>query len=311
MKKIILFSCLAFMLPLFSCIKNNGNGNENQDEGGNNQQQQGVDNPPSHSSDAMKLNVVEDAGTHIKTIEYTEDGRYLVVSDLDVKSWFKENETFVSGAYTVVGKVYTMAGFGVLEMLDETSARLSRAGLESVILRFTKLPPVLDDNSLTTFICRAWKLERTVASLTGKNLPASVGAGVTVYGSDIYKIASGIKEDYNISDEDLDLDSVKGMVIQCISFTRFGTLLIEFTDPDLYEPFVVEYLPYSNTSGNTFHYEFSNDKTSVGFIEGEADGKITRKADNTLWIEANALGVNEGEQYSGKVTFVLSQYSGQ
>ena len=295
MKKYFLLASLAALLPLLCCTKNPENNNNNPNEN-----QPAEVTPPAFSASAMKMAVDETgiAQTGVKSIECSEDGRYTVFRKVTLKADTSEAEEYITGAYTVSGKVYTLEGFGQVEVLDNGQIVITPVSGSPVTVKATSQPAVLPENDLTTFMCRAWKLEQIDVTLQGSGIPVS--PGVTKKGNDIYAIASEVNSNYKL---DFDLEPINGMVVKCINLSKFGTLTLEFTNQEKFPSFVADY----TLNGENFSYEFVGDQEGNEIIQAQATGKVIHKADDTLWLVVNAKGQNGGDTYSGTITFVLSK----
>lgn len=292
MKKLFLLVSLAALLPLCCCTKNP----ENKPE----ENKPAEVLPPAYASSAMKLAVDESgvAQTGVKCIECSEGGRYTVFRKVSFKADANELEEYITGSYTVSGKVYTLEGFGQVEVLDNGQIVITPISGSPVTVKATSQPAVLPENDLTTFMCRAWKLEQIDVTLQGSGIPVS--PGVTKKGNDIYAIASEVNNNYKL---DFDLEPINGMVVKCINLSKFGTLTLEFTNQEKFPSFVADY----TLNGDSFSYEFVGDQEGNEIIQAQATGKVIHKADDTLWLVVNAKGQNGGDTYSGTITFVLSK----
>lgn len=295
MKKFFMPLLLAVVLPL-SCTKDPENNNQPEN-------QVAEVTPPAFAASAMKMAVDETgiAQTGVKCIECSEDGRYTVFRKVTLRATETEAEEYLTGSYTVSGKVYTLEGFGQVEVLDNGQIVITPVSGSPVTVKATSQPAVLPDNDLTTFMCRAWKLEQIDVVLKGTGIP--VAPSVTKKGSDIYAIASEVSSNYNL---DFDLAPISGMVVKCLNLSKFGTLTLEFTNQEKFPSFVADY----TLDGDSFSYEFVGDQEGNEIIQAQATGKVVHKADDTLWLVINAKGQNGNDSYSGTITFVLSKYNG-
>ena len=290
MKKTLMLACLAAMLlPLASCNKNNDP-----------QKAKTPATPAAFTQYAQKLEIKDkNNDLAIESIEFTEAGRYLIASRVITKANDNEELVYTSGSYQVNGNTYTLNGFGTV-VINGSQVTITPEGESPVTVEATSVAPQ-ETTELTTSICKVWKVDKVDVNISGGEIKESA-AGVMLTTCNLYQIVNQLNSNYGLN---IDPEPVKGMEVKCISITRQGTLIIEFTDSQ-FQPIVADY----ELSGNSFEYEFAGTQEGNAVFNSHAKGSVNPKSDGSLWLEITATVESDGKNYQGTVTFVMTEYQG-
>lgn len=248
---------------------------------------------PALASSAVKLELPVNT-LSIKTIEFTEAGKYLLTIRKDEQVSVKAstgNFEFKSGTYTVSGTTYTLNGWGTVNVSGNTVTATPNQGT-AVTVTVTPVSPLPDSDFYVT-LARTWKVDNVRMSV---NLNSNA-VTVTKQGCDLPAIAAELKQKgVSIKEE-----SVAGFVVKDIIFTRSKTFAVEFTGKD---PLVGD---FTISNDGAFSYTFTGNKGN-DIINGSASGTVQWVAEDQQMVFTISAAVTSGSSsYTGSVVFWLSE----
>ena len=273
MKK-ILFALVALLPLLVSCGK--------QDRGDNTFSeprfvQVAGQLVPLNNINALTSLTKADAEPEIlQSIEFTESGLYVVGLQKGSKI------EYTTGTYTVNGSVYSLAGFGTVELSGTTGSRMATIkylnGTEETI------PVVFLTATDSNVAYRGWTIDKTRVTINGFHAPASADfKGCNFDEMKKFLNENGHKGDYLPSGS-----------LTSVSITGANSIIFAYSDKSadvaVYS-FSGSNINFSWQSGSRL-LEVENGKASIDYL----DGKCILKLDAAL----------KGSTTSGTVTFVLS-----
>ena len=273
MKK-ILFALVALLPLLVSCGK--------QDRGDNTFSeprfvQVAGQLVPLNNINALTSLTKADAEPEIlQSIEFTESGLYVVGLQKGSKI------EYTTGTYTVNGSVYSLAGFGTVELSGTTGSRMATIkylnGTEETI------PVIFQTATDSNVAYRGWTIDKTRVTINGFHAPASADfKGCNFDEMKKFLNENGHKGDYLPSGS-----------LTSVSITGANSIIFAYSDKSadvaVYS-FSGTNINFSWQSGSRL-LEIENGKGSIDYL----DGKCILKLDAAL----------KGSTTSGTVTFVLS-----
>lgn len=212
----------------------------------------------------------------LQSIEFTESGLYVVGLQKGSKI------EYTTGTYTVNGSVYSLAGFGTVELSGTTGSRMATIkylnGTEETI------PVVFLTATDSNVAYRGWTIDKTRVTINGFHAPASADfKGCNFDEMKKFLNENGHKGDYLPSGS-----------LTSVSITGANSIIFAYSDKSadvaVYS-FSGTNINFSWQSGSRL-LEIENGKGSIDYL----DGKCILKLDAAL----------KGSTTSGTVTFVLS-----
>ena len=274
MKK-ILFALVALLPLLVSCSK--------QDDKGDNTfkeprfvQVAGQLVPLNNINALTSLTKADAEPAILQSIEFTESGLYVVGLQKGSKI------EYTTGTYTANGNVYSLAGFGTVELSGTTGSRTATIkyldGSEETI------PVVFLTATDTNVAYRGWTIDKTRVTINGFHAPASADfKGCNFDDMKKFLNENGHKGDYLPSGS-----------LTSVSITGANSIIFAYSDNSadvaVYS-FSGTNINFSWQSGSRL-LEIENGKGSIDYL----DGKCILKLEAAL----------KGSTTSGTVTFVLS-----
>lgn len=286
MKKLVYFTVIAAaLLAASSC------------------QEKPIDQPevlpaPANAANAKKL-VLSDNALNIKSIEFTEAGRYLIaflevapVSSAPTKA-AGDMLSYLTGSYTVSGNTYKLQGFGSVT-IDGNGVTVNPDNGTQINTTFSDATQNPGSDIYTT-VARTWKVDnsRITVNADGKNVT------VTKPGCDLPSVAAELVQ----KGVKINPDRVAGYTVKDVIFTKSKTFAVEFTGQN---PFVGE---FDLKADNTFSYDFEGNSGN-DFFNASSNGSVNYVAeDNQLVFSVNAVLKNSdgSKTYSGTVTMYMSE----
>ena len=283
MKKIVLF-CVAAAALVLSASCNKGGSSSSV-----------VLPAAKYTADAKKLLLDESSQSNpgIKSIEFTESGRYIVCRRV-IKA--VEEVEFLHGTYTVSNNEYILNGLGTVTVAGNQVT--IQMGDDNIVVTYTEAEKY-PENEFYTTIARAWKVDKTDISVTinGSNV------GVVKNGCDIPAILKELEGKANV---DLKDDKMAGYVVSEINFTLSKTMEVAFNGEPSRSPVAG---PISLSADGSFSYVLSG-AANVDVLSGSATGTIDTNPGlvaNQILLSVNAEVTSEsGKTYNGRVSFILS-----
>lgn len=212
----------------------------------------------------------------LQSIEFTESGLYVVGLQKGSKI------EYTTGTYTVNGSVYSLAGFGTVELSGTTGSRMATIkylnGTEETI------PVIFQTATDSNVAYRGWTIDKTRVTINGFHAPASADfKGCNFDEMKKFLNENGHKGDYLPSGS-----------LTSVSITGANSIIFAYSDKSadvaVYS-FSGSNINFSWQSGSRL-LEIENGKGSIDYL----DGKCILKLDAAL----------KGSTTSGTVTFVLS-----
>lgn len=212
----------------------------------------------------------------LQSIEFTESGLYVVGLQKGSKI------EYTTGTYTVNGSVYSLAGFGTVELSGTTGSRMATIkylnGTEETI------PVIFQTAHDSNVAYRGWTIDKTRVTINGFHAPASADfKGCNFDEMKKFLNENGHKGDYLPSGS-----------LTSVSITGANSIIFAYSDKSadvaVYS-FSGSNINFSWQSGSRL-LEVENGKASIDYL----DGKCILKLDAAL----------KGSTTSGTVTFVLS-----
>ena len=212
----------------------------------------------------------------LQSIEFTESGLYVVGLQKGSKI------EYTTGTYTVNGSVYSLAGFGTVELSGTTGSRMATIkylnGTEETI------PVIFQTARDSNVAYRGWTIDKTRVTINGFHAPASADfKGCNFDEMKKFLNENGHKGDYLPSGS-----------LTSVSITGANSIIFAYSDKSadvaVYS-FSGTNINFSWQSGSRL-LEIENGKGSIDYL----DGKCILKLDAAL----------KGSTTSGTVTFVLS-----
>ena len=212
----------------------------------------------------------------LQSIEFTESGLYVVGLQKGSKI------EYTTGTYTVNGSVYSLAGFGTVELSGTTGSRMATIkylnGTEETI------PVIFQTATDSNVAYRGWTIDKTRVTINGFHAPASADfKGCNFDEMKKFLNENGHKGDY-LPSGSLTSGSITGAnsIIFAYSDKSADVAVYSFSGTNI---------NFSWQSGSRL-LEVENGKASIDYL----DGKCILKLDAAL----------KGSTTSGTVTFVLS-----
>ena len=212
----------------------------------------------------------------LQSIEFTESGLYVVGLQKGSKI------EYTTGTYTVNGSVYSLAGFGTVELSGTTGSRMATIkylnGTEETI------PVIFQTATDSNVAYRGWTIDKTRVTINGFHAPASADfKGCNFDEMKKFLNENGHKGDYLPSGS-----------LTSVSITGANSIIFAYSDKSadvaVYS-FSGSNINFSWQSGSRL-LEVENGKGSIDYL----DGKCILKLEAAL----------KGSTTSGTVTFVLS-----
>lgn len=212
----------------------------------------------------------------LQSIEFTESGLYVVGLQKGSKI------EYTTGTYTVNGSVYSLAGFGTVELSGTTGSRMATIkylnGTEETI------PVIFQTATDSNVAYRGWTIDKTRVTINGFHAPVSADfKGCNFDEMKKFLNENGHKGDYLPSGS-----------LTSVSITGANSIIFAYSDKSadvaVYS-FSGSNINFSWQSGSRL-LEVENGKASIDYL----DGKCILKLDAAL----------KGSTTSGTVTFVLS-----
>ena len=212
----------------------------------------------------------------LQSIEFTESGLYVVGLQKGSKI------EYTTGTYTVNGSVYSLAGFGTVELSGTTGSRMATIkylnGTEETI------PVIFQTATDSNVAYRGWTIDKTRVTINGFHAPASADfKGCNFDEMKKFLNENGHKGDYLPSGS-----------LTSVSITGANSIIFAYSDKSadvaVYS-FSGSNINFSWQSGSRL-LEIENGKGSIDYL----DGKCILKLEAAL----------KGSTTSGTVTFVLS-----
>ena len=195
---------------------------------------------------------------------------------------------------TVNGETYNIDGLGTMVVkIDGSTANItftSKDGDVEVMTGTVSTIPSLSADELS--LSRAWKVNNTVLSARGGEIPASVGVGKKFTGCNLEEI----KEYLNANNANITED-LTGYVVKDLLFFPSGRFIIEFTGAD---PYVGEW----DLKSSAFRYQFLFDDGDDIF-NAVASGKVSFSGKKGLLEFNGSAKDNKGNAFSTNVSLVL------
>lgn len=291
MKKVLLFFVAAAALVLSaSCNK-----------GGDNKEV--VLPAAKYAEQAKKLNLLNsDSNPGIKSIEFTESGRYIICHQvfekepLAVKAVANPTVKYFHGTYTVNNNVYTLSGEFAATVTVIGGQITIQTSQDTIVLNYEEADKYPANDFYTT-IARAWNVDKTDISV---NFDGKSAVGVVKTGCDIPAILKELEQKANV---DLKDEDFAGYVVSEINFTMSKTIEIAFTGK---APVAGSLVLSEN---GTLSYEL-NGSNGVEVLSGKASGKFDLNpglgANQIMLTLDTELTTKSGKTYTGKVSFILS-----
>ena len=274
MKKNFLFLALsALIIPAFIACNKDDKGEE-----------ETTFEAPKYQQEAQRITFEKG---DFKSLELTESGTY-ILERVITKTL---NITYDLGTYTLKGNVYTLNGFGTVE-LEKTGSDVKATFKENGKDATTAEGKAANKSTGNSNLYRTWIVENVRFIVSGGTL----GDAGIVYtskvgeGCDLEKIAAEVNKKVTI-----DVSEYVGYSIKDIIFTASGTFLIEFTGED---PYIGQY----NLSSNKVNYEFTVGGSDLFNTKGT--GAITFKNGRCV-LTLNGKFSVEGTEYTYSVEFRL------
>ena len=291
MKKVLLF-CAAAAALLLSASCNKGGDNK-----------EVVLPAAKYAEQAKKLNLLNsDSNPGIKSIEFTESGRYIICHQvfekgpLAVKAVANPTFKYFHGTYTVNNNVYTLSGEFAATVTVIGGQITIQTSEDTIVLNYEEADKYPANDFYTT-IARAWKVEKTDISV---NFDGKSAVGVVKNGCDIPAILKELEEKANV---DLKDEDFAGYVVSEINFTMSKTIEIAFTGKDP----VAGNISFSENGDVSYELSGSN---GVEVLSGKASGKFDLNpglgANQIMLTLDTELTTKSGKTYTGKVSFILS-----
>lgn len=253
---------------------------------------------PAHLNEAVKMTVTTPESIY-KSLEMTESGLYIIRT---------KDDLLMLGDYRFNQPTYTCQNFGDVEVIEAvTRADKVETVPSRITIRRTGESPVTVDvtvvkGSSTTDsgtldkLCRTWVPQKTIISVTGGSLPASLGVAHAETGCDLPGILS------YLAGNGLELDvDLSGYVVKDVTFTRAGTFLIRFSGADPYEG------EYQLNADCFFRYTLDGAQIGNPLINASAEGNVGfEKADGKSVCEITLRSqVDADAGYVGKIILRL------
>ena len=286
MKKLLYFTAIAAALLAVSSCK-----------------EKPIDQPdvlpaPANAAYAKKM-VLATSDLNIKSIEFTEGGRY-IVAFLEVENFSAAptkavggNLGYLTGIYTVSGNTYKLQGFGTVT-IDGNTVTINPDNGPQIQTTFSDATQNPGGDIYTT-VARTWKVDNSRITVNADGHTVSV----TKAGCDLPSVAAelvgkGVK---------INPERVAGYVVKEVIFTKSKTFSVTFTGA---EAFVGE---FDLKADNTFSYDFEGNSGN-DFFNASSNGSVNYVAeDQQLVFSVSAVlkNVDNTKTYSGTVTMYLSE----
>ena len=274
MKKSFLFLALsALIIPAFIACNKDDKGEE-----------ETTFEAPKYQQEAQRITFEKG---DIKSLELTESGTY-ILERVITKAL---NIAYDLGSYTLKGNVYTLNGFGTVE-LEKTGSDVKATFRENGKDATTADGKAANKSTGNTKLYRTWIVENVRFTVRG----GSLGYGGIVYtsevgeGCNLEKIAAEVNKEVTI-----DVTKYVGYSIKDIIFSASGTFVIEFTGES---PYVGTY----NLSSNKVNYEFTVGGSDL--FNAKGTGEISFVNGRCVLTLEGKFSV-EGTEYTYSVEFRL------
>ena len=247
------------------------------------------------------LNESSPSNPGIKSIEFTESGRYLIYQQKGaVKAVAEPEYEYKRGTYTindngeyVLDNNYKFATVKVsgTQITINVGGQMYTPTVQEVVSKYP------DNNEFYTTLARAWKVEQTDISVSfdGKTNVVYTFKG----GCDIPAILKELEGKANV---DLKDDKMAGYVVSEINFTMSKTIEVAFTQ----KPSVSGDITLSESGDFSYTLQGAND---LEFFSGTAKGKIDTNPGlgaNKILLSMDAEVSSQSKTYKGKVELILS-----
>lgn len=291
MKKVLLFCAAAVALLLSASCNKGGDTKE-------------VVLPAAkYAEQAKKLNLLNsDSNPGIKSIEFTESGRYIIChqvlekAPLAVKAVANPTVKYFHGTYTVNNNVYTLSGEFASTVTVIGGQITIQTSEDTIVLNYEEAEKY-PANEFYTTVARAWKVDKTDISV---NFDGKSAVGVVKTGCDIPAILKELEQKANV---DLKDEEFAGYVVSEINFTMSKTMEVAFTGKD---PIAG---PISFSENGAVSYEL-NGSNGVEILSGSATGTFNLNpglGSNQIMLTLNTeITTKSGKTYNGNVSFILS-----
>lgn len=268
-KSFLLLALSALMLPAFvACNKDDSTTEEVKFEA------------PKYQKAAQKITL---QGSDIKSIEFTESGRYIVERAIVLTKAEEETE-FITGTFTFDGKTYKLDGFGEVEVSGSgrnVTVTVTEASGETTTVTGSSEAPTSTDPAY-----RTWKIENVKFKVTGGDLSSAGVTYTSSKGADLNDIADYL----NKNGVKFNADEYEGYNIQYITISGCGGFIIDFTG----EP---SYIGESEIKGNSFEYDLEIGGSEL--INAEGNGTIEFKNGRlVLTLKGEINGNSKSYDYS-------------
>lgn len=227
------------------------------------------------------------ASTELKSIEFTTDGRALLVEEAD-----KESVRISEFTFTKAGNgTYSINGFGTVKV-NGTSLTITPAGSSTVTRSSNVTVTGSGVRTADKQFFHTWKVSRSIIVVKGGNV--NIGGGKTFNGLNAKEIADYIASQ-GVTIPDMDI--ISGYTVKTITLSPAGTIAIEFTTP------ANNYLGSFNLSGKSFSYTMSIGQGN-SFINVNASGTAEIKK-GKCEIVINGTFTAGGTTYTTNVELTL------
>lgn len=254
---------------------------------------------PANWKEAVKM-LVTTPNCPYMSLEMCESGLFII----------RTHEGVHTGNYRFKHPVYTCDGFGELEVVETTTRAndpetvpsritIRRSGAEPITVTITVVKGSSTvDSAVLENLCRSWKPEKTIISVSGGDLPPALGVAHALNGCDLPAIQEYLAGNGLLVDADL-----TGYVVRDVTFTQAGTFLIRFTGAEPYEG------DYALDANSSFRYTFEGAQVGNPLINTQAEGNVTFEKSggkNICEITIHSeLDVEAG--YKGKIIIRLAE----
>lgn len=299
--------CLGFSLTACSS-DDDGNG--------------GVPDLPEPAYESSSAKYVMTSGSPYRSIEFTASGNYVIVSDPYyapasetsavshslVKGIFRSYTPATSrtyfdgiyyGTYTKTGEnQYNLSGFGTIVVNNDGtgnaySITVTPSGGEPKTLSASKA--VADKNSpLTDALCRTWKIKR-------------VGLKVWLNGKKIYDKVVAIENIRDLAEDldDPDDSDYEDLILpHQVIFTKSGTYMVQYKDPDGQEYLDISTWTWQNEKEGVLRYSWNLEDLNDPDVSGIAYISFSGKS---LAITEEEVEVDDDETLRMAHTIYLDE----
>lgn len=245
------------------------------------------------------LNESSPSNPGIKSIEFTESGRYLIYQQKGaVKAVAEPEYEYLRGTYTINSNGDYVLDNNFATVTVSGNQITFNAGGKNYPITINKVADKYPANEFFTTLARAWKVEQTDISVSfdGNTSVVVVFKG----GCDIPAILEEL--DQKASNVNINKDKMAGYVVKEINFTMSKTIEVAFTQ----KPSVSGDITLSESGDFSYTLQGAND---LEFFSGTAKGKIDTNPGlgaNKILLSMDAEVSSQSKTYKGKVEFILS-----